>query len=83
VLLSAAASVAARGFPGATWDEHGLSVFDVLRYRLRDYAAVLCVFDLIELDGEDLRWQPRILLGCRAGGYDVVLRCLILEFWQC
>ena len=39
-------------------DERGLSVFDVLRYRLRDHAAVLCAFDLIELDGEDLRWQP-------------------------
>jgi bifunctional non-homologous end joining protein LigD len=36
-------------------DEHSLSVFDALRYRLRDHAAVLCAFDLIELDGEDLR----------------------------
>ena len=25
-------------------DEHGLSVFDTLRYRLRDHAAVLCAF---------------------------------------
>jgi hypothetical protein len=39
-------------------DERGLSVFDVLRYRLRDHDAVLCAFDLIELDGEDLRWRP-------------------------
>jgi bifunctional non-homologous end joining protein LigD len=37
-------------------DERGLSVFEALRYRLRDHAAVLCAFDLIELDGEDLRW---------------------------
>ena len=37
-------------------DERGLSVFDALRYRLRDHAAVLCAFDLIELDGKDLRW---------------------------
>ena len=37
-------------------NEHGLSVFDDLRYRLRDHAAVLCAFDLIELDGQDLRW---------------------------
>ena len=36
-------------------DERGLSVFDALRYRLRDHAAVLCAFDLIELDGKDLR----------------------------
>jgi ATP-dependent DNA ligase len=32
-----------------------LSAFDALRFRLRDHAAVLCAFDLIELDGEDLR----------------------------
>jgi bifunctional non-homologous end joining protein LigD len=37
-------------------NECGLSVFDDLRYRLRDHAAVLCAFDLIELDGQDLRW---------------------------
>jgi bifunctional non-homologous end joining protein LigD len=39
-------------------DERGLSIFDSLRYRLRDHDAVLCAFDLIELDGKDLRWQP-------------------------
>src|ERR1700730_2214943 len=39
-------------------DERGLSVFDALRFRLCDHAAVLCAFDLIELDGEDLRWVP-------------------------
>jgi ATP-dependent DNA ligase len=39
-------------------DESGLSVFDVLRWRLHDHAAVLCAFDLIELDGRDLRAQP-------------------------
>ena len=38
-------------------NEHGLSVFDILRYRLRDDAAVLCAFDLIEVDGADLRWR--------------------------
>jgi bifunctional non-homologous end joining protein LigD len=36
----------------------GLSVFDLIRYRQHDHAAVFCAFDLIELDGEDLRWQP-------------------------
>ena len=36
----------------------GLSVFDLIRYRQDDNAAVLCAFDLIELDGKDLRWQP-------------------------
>ena len=39
-------------------DERGLSVFDALRYRLRDHAAVLCAFDLIALDGQDLRGAP-------------------------
>ena len=39
-------------------DERGLSVFDAFRFRLCDHAAVLCAFDLIELDGEDLRWVP-------------------------
>jgi bifunctional non-homologous end joining protein LigD len=34
----------------------GLSVFDLIHYRHHDHAAVLCAFDLIELDGKDLRW---------------------------
>jgi bifunctional non-homologous end joining protein LigD len=33
-------------------------VFDLLRYRQHDRAAVLCAFDLVELDGEDLRRSP-------------------------
>jgi bifunctional non-homologous end joining protein LigD len=36
----------------------GLSVFDLIRYQQHDHAAVLCAFDLTELDGKDLRWQP-------------------------
>jgi ATP-dependent DNA ligase len=36
-------------------DEDGLSVFELLRYRRHDHAAVLCAFDLIELNGSDLR----------------------------
>jgi bifunctional non-homologous end joining protein LigD len=39
-------------------DRNGLPVFDLLRYRQHDHAAVLCAFDLIELDGEDLRRVP-------------------------
>src|SRR5262249_17544973 len=39
-------------------DERGLSVFDALRYRTHDHAAVLCAFDLLELDGADFRSQP-------------------------
>jgi hypothetical protein len=36
-------------------DESGLSVFDLLRYRHHDQDALLCAWDLIELDGKDLR----------------------------
>ena len=39
-------------------DQGGLSVFDLLRYRRYDHAAILCAFDLIELDGDDLRPLP-------------------------
>jgi hypothetical protein len=39
-------------------DANGLSVFDLLRCRRHDGAAALCAFDLIELDGKDLRKQP-------------------------
>jgi bifunctional non-homologous end joining protein LigD len=39
-------------------DRTGLSVFDLLRYRQNDRAAVLCAFDLVELDGADLRRTP-------------------------
>jgi bifunctional non-homologous end joining protein LigD len=39
-------------------DPTGLSVFDLLRYRQHDHAAVLCAFDLIEVDGRDLRSEP-------------------------
>jgi bifunctional non-homologous end joining protein LigD len=36
-------------------DENGLSVFDLLHHQRRDQVVTLCAFDLIELDGEDLR----------------------------
>jgi ATP-dependent DNA ligase len=36
----------------------GLAVFDLLRYRQHDRVAVLCAFDLIALDGKDLRCAP-------------------------
>jgi bifunctional non-homologous end joining protein LigD len=39
-------------------DESGLAVFEPLRYRTHDHAAVLCAFDLLELDGADIRRQP-------------------------
>jgi len=39
-------------------DASGLAVFDLLRSWRHDHAAVLCAFDLLELDGEDLRRAP-------------------------
>jgi bifunctional non-homologous end joining protein LigD len=36
----------------------GLAVFDLIRHKRHGGAAVLCAFDLIELDGEDLRRAP-------------------------
>jgi ATP-dependent DNA ligase len=39
-------------------DANGLSVFDLLRYRRQDNAVTLCAFDLLELDGMDLRFEP-------------------------
>jgi bifunctional non-homologous end joining protein LigD len=39
-------------------DANGLSVFNLLRYRRQDDAVTLCAFDLLELDGVDLRPEP-------------------------
>ena len=39
-------------------DANGLSVFDLVRYRRQDDAVTLCAFDLLELDGVDLRQEP-------------------------
>jgi hypothetical protein len=35
-----------------------LAGIDLLRYQQNDRAAVLCAFDLIEIDGKDLRKAP-------------------------
>jgi bifunctional non-homologous end joining protein LigD len=39
-------------------DGDGLPVFDRLRYRRQDARVFLYAFDLIELNGEDLRHEP-------------------------
>ncbi len=39
-------------------DERGVSTFELLRSWRHDHAAVLCAFDLIELNGDDLRPFP-------------------------
>ena len=36
----------------------GLAVFELIRRQRHSAAAVLCSFDLLELDGEDLRGTP-------------------------
>ena len=39
-------------------NEHGVPSFDKLRYRSNDPEVVLIAFDLLELDGNDLRREP-------------------------
>ena len=39
-------------------DNSGLAVFDRIRYRRHDGKVFLYAFDLIELDGDDLRREP-------------------------
>ena len=39
-------------------NEHGVPAFDKLRYRSNDQDVVLIAFDLLELDGNDLRREP-------------------------
>jgi ATP-dependent DNA ligase len=39
-------------------DEVGLAVFELLHSFRHDHAAALCAFDLLELDGRDLRRLP-------------------------
>jgi bifunctional non-homologous end joining protein LigD len=39
-------------------DQNGLAVFNLIRGHRSSAAAVLCAFDLLELDGEDLRREP-------------------------
>ena len=39
-------------------DPNGLAVFDLIRGHGSKASAVLCAFDLLELDGKDLRREP-------------------------
>ena len=39
-------------------DENGLAVFELIRQHGAGEHAVLCAFDLLELDGKDLRRKP-------------------------
>jgi bifunctional non-homologous end joining protein LigD len=57
-------------------DDNGLAVFAKLRHRRNDQRVLLRAFDLLELDGKDLRHEPlerrkvqlmRLLAGARIG----------------
>ena len=39
-------------------DDSGVPSFDRIRYRRHDASVFLYAFDLIELDGDDLRREP-------------------------
>jgi bifunctional non-homologous end joining protein LigD len=39
-------------------DDNGLAVFDLIRSHRNHGSAILCAFDLLEIDGEDLRRVP-------------------------
>ena len=39
-------------------DANGLAVFDLLRRRWHGDDVILCAFDLLELDGQDMRRAP-------------------------
>ena len=39
-------------------DENGLADFELIRRNGNGDRAVLCAFDLLELDGKFLRWKP-------------------------
>ena len=62
-------------------DQRGLSAFDLLRSWRHDRAAVLCAFDLIELDGKDLRHAP--LLSSPMASKTSVQRSLLCSESSC
>jgi bifunctional non-homologous end joining protein LigD len=39
-------------------DDNGLAVFDLMRHHGGNTRAILCAFDLLEINGEDVRREP-------------------------
>jgi bifunctional non-homologous end joining protein LigD len=39
-------------------DANGLAVFDLIRGHVRNGLVILCAFDLLEVNGEDIRRKP-------------------------
>ena len=46
--------------------DDGMASFDRIRYRHHDASVFLYAFDLIELDGDDLRRDPLAVYGARS-----------------
>jgi bifunctional non-homologous end joining protein LigD len=65
-------------------DENGLAVFDLIRRNDAGEHAVLCAFDLLELDGKFLRWKPietrKALLASLLEGSD--LRLVLNAYYE-
>jgi bifunctional non-homologous end joining protein LigD len=55
-------------------DEKGISNFDTLHSRTADHLAVACAFDLLAVNGDDLRREP--LRGRKLALSKVLLRSL-------
>src|SRR5215813_11153202 len=62
IIVAAVTALPARSFlidgEPIVCDENGLAVFDLIRGHGSKTSAVLCAFDLLELDGRDLRRRP-------------------------
>jgi bifunctional non-homologous end joining protein LigD len=62
LVVAAVTALPARSFlidgEAIVTDGDGLAVFDLIRHKRHSEAAVLVAFDLIELEGEDLRRSP-------------------------
>src|SRR5262249_41074881 len=62
LIAEAAAALRARSFlidgEAVACDGDGLPVFDRLRYRRQDGRGVLYAFDLLDLNGQDMRREP-------------------------
>lgn len=62
IIMSAVASLPVRSClidgEAIVCDDSGLAVFELIRQHRTGNQAVLCAFDLLELNGKDLRFKP-------------------------
>ena len=62
LMLEAADAIKAKSFlidgEAVACDDKGLAVFDRIRYRRNDASVFLYAFDLLSLNGKDLRNEP-------------------------